>query len=94
LDIWIFISHWDLEIGHFMIKVYSTQTCPYCTTLKEWLKEKNFEFEDIDVNRDEEALNEMLKKSGQLGVPMIDIDGQIIVGFDKERISKLLHIGE
>ncbi|PIQ92878.1 MAG: NrdH-redoxin [Parcubacteria group bacterium CG11_big_fil_rev_8_21_14_0_20_39_14] len=77
-----------------MIKVYSTQTCPYCTTLKEWLKEKNFEFEDIDVNRDEEALNEMLKKSGQLGVPMIDIDGQIIVGFDKERISKLLHIGE
>ncbi len=75
-----------------MIKVYSTQTCPYCVTLKEWLKEKGVEFEDVDVGEDEKARDEMIEKSGQMGVPVVDIDGQIIVGFDKEKISKLLKI--
>lgn len=72
------------------IKVYSTQTCPWCHKLKEFLKEKNIDFEDIDVSSDEKARNEMLKKSGQLGVPQIDINGKIIVGFDKEAIEKAL----
>jgi len=76
------------------IKVYSTPTCPYCLTLKEFLKEKGFEFEDIDVSKDEKALNEMIEKSGQMGVPVVDIDGQIIVGFDREKISQLLNIND
>jgi len=76
------------------IKVYSTPTCPYCLTLKEFLKEKGFEFEDIDVSKDEKALNEMIEKSGQMGVPVVDIDGQIIIGFDREKISQLLNIND
>lgn len=75
-----------------MVKVYSTITCPYCVTLKEYLKERGIEFEDIDVSSDEKARDEMVEKSGQMGVPVIDIDGQVIVGFDKERIIKALGI--
>ena len=75
-----------------MVKIFSTKTCPYCFTLKEFLKEHNIEFEDIDVSEDEKALQEMIQKSGQLGVPVIEIDGQIVVGFDKARISELLNI--
>jgi len=74
------------------VRVFSTQMCPYCTTLKEFLKEHNIEFEDIDPSEDKVALDEMVKKSGQMGVPVIDIDGQIIVGFDKEKICELLNI--
>lgn len=77
-----------------MVKVYSTPACPYCVTLKEFLKEHNVAFEDIDVSQDKTALDEMIKKSGQMGVPVVDIDGQIVVGFDKEKISKLLNINE
>jgi len=75
-----------------MVKVYSTPTCPYCVTLKEFLKEHNVEFEDIDVSSDREAAEEMIKKSGQMGVPVADINGEIVVGFDKERIKSLLKI--
>lgn len=75
-----------------MVKVYSTPGCPYCFTLKEFLKQHNIEFEDIDVSKDKKDLDEMVKKSGQMGVPVIEIDGAIIVGFDKEKICKLLNI--
>lgn len=75
-----------------VVKVYSTPTCPYCVTLKEFLKSKNIAFEDIDVASDEKAREEMVQKTGQLGVPVIDIDGQIVVGFDKVKICQLLKI--
>jgi glutaredoxin-like YruB-family protein len=75
-----------------MLKVYSTPSCPYCFTLKEFLKEHNIEFEDIDVSKNGKALEEMIKKSGQMGVPVVEIDGQIVVGFDKEKICKILNI--
>ncbi len=74
------------------VKVYSTQICPYCMTLKEFLKEHNIEFEDIDVTQDEAAQKEMIEKSGQMGVPVIEIDGEIVVGFDRGKIIKLLNI--
>lgn len=74
------------------VKVYSTLACPYCFTLKEFLKKNNIDFEDIDVSKDENALNEIVKKSGQMGVPVVEIDGKIVVGFDKEKISKLLNL--
>jgi len=74
------------------VRVFSTQMCPYCITLKEFLREHNIEFEDIDPSKDKAALDEMVKKSGQMGVPVVDIDGQIIVGFDKEKICELLNI--
>jgi len=74
------------------IKIYSTPTCPYCVALKDFLKERKIDFEDIDVSKDHQAAGEMIKKSGQMGVPVIDIDGEIVVGFDRERIAKLLNL--
>ena len=74
------------------VRIFSTPSCPYCVTLKEYLKENNIAFEDIDVSQDEVALNEMVEKTNQTGVPVIDIDGQFILGFDKEKISQLLNI--
>jgi len=76
------------------IKIYSTPTCPYCHLLKEYLKEKNIEFEDIDVSQNQEALQELVKKTGAMAVPVIDIDGEIVVGFDKEKIDKLLNLNQ
>jgi glutaredoxin 3 len=74
------------------IIVYSTPMCPYCVTLKNFLKEKGFEFEDVDVSLSEEGRKALVEKSGQMGVPVIDIDGEITVGFDKARVSNLLGI--
>lgn len=73
-----------------MVKVYSTPTCPYCKMVKEFLKEKNIQFEDVDVSSNQTAAQEMISKSGQMGVPVLDIKGQIVVGFDKARIKQLL----
>jgi len=75
-----------------MVKVYSTPSCPYCVTLKNFLKEHKIQFEDIDVSQNELAQKEMIDKSGQMGVPVIDIEGEIIVGFDQERIRQLLKL--
>lgn len=72
------------------IKVYSTPTCPWCTVAKKYLTSKNVPFEDVDVSRDRGAAMEMIQKSGQRGVPVIDIDGNIIVGFDQAGIDRLL----
>ena len=75
-----------------MVKVYTTPACPYCFTLKEFLKEHNIKFEEFDVSQDEKARDEMIKKSGKMEAPIVEIDGQI--GFDKEKIVKLLNIKE
>jgi glutaredoxin 3 len=72
------------------IKVYSTPTCPYCIRVKQFLKENAVIFDDIDVSMNQEAAQEMIKRSGQMGVPVIDINGDIIVGFDKEKIKRAL----
>ena len=72
------------------VKVYSTSTCPYCNMAKDFLKEQNIEFENIDVGADQEAAREMVKKSGQMGVPVVEIDGEVIVGFDKVAIVNAL----
>ena len=75
-----------------IVKIYSTPSCPYCFTLKMFLKEKNISFEEIDVSKDKAVADEMIKKSGQIGAPVIQIGDQYVVGFDKEKISKLLDI--
>lgn len=72
--------------------VYSTETCPYCIMLIKFLKENNIKFEEKDINQDGNATKEMVEKSGQIGVPVIDIDGEIIIGFDKERLKKVLKL--
>ena len=72
------------------VRVYSTARCPYCVRTKEFLKANNVEFEDVDVSSDQKAAEEMIQKSGQMGVPVLDINGEIIVGFDQERIKSAL----
>ena len=72
--------------------VYSTSTCPYCTMAKNFLREKGIKFADIDVSVDKAAATEMVHKSGQMGVPVIDIDGKLIVGFNREAIKKYLNL--
>jgi glutaredoxin-like YruB-family protein len=72
------------------IRVYSTDTCPYCTVTKEYFTSKGVAFEDINVGMDRSAAQEMIMKSGQMGVPVIDIDNQIIVGFRPDIFEKLL----
>ncbi|WP_029453430.1 glutaredoxin family protein [Clostridium algidicarnis] len=74
------------------ITVYSTETCPWCIKVKEYLRENKISFNEKDINLDRNAAIEMMSKSGQGGVPVLDIDGKIIVGFDKENIDKVLSL--
>lgn len=74
------------------VTVYSTPTCSWCNTLKAYLRKQGIYFTDIDVSRDENAAQELVRRSGQSGVPQTEIDGQIIVGFDKTRINTMLGI--
>ncbi len=74
------------------VVVYSTPTCPYCNRAKQFLKENNIGFEDIDVTQDHTQAEIMIEKSGQMGVPVLDIEGDIVVGFDKEKIKTVLGI--
>ena len=74
------------------ITTYTTQACPHCIRLKEFLTEKDIKFENIDVSSDPDKADEMVKKSDQMGVPVVDIDGEIIIGFDKDAISQKLGI--
>lgn len=73
-----------------MIKIYSTQQCPYCVMAKDYFKSKGVEYQDVDVSSDEKARDEMIQKSHQMGVPVIDIDGKIIVGFNRSEIDKAI----
>lgn len=74
------------------VKVYSTSTCPYCRMAKDFLDDNNVPYENFDVGTDVEKRKEMIDKSGQMGVPVIDIGGKIIIGFDKEAIKSELGI--
>lgn len=74
------------------IKVFSTPVCPYCYALKAFLQDKGFSFEDIDVSKNEQMRDYLMEKSKQIGVPAIEIDGEMIVGFDREKIVKALNI--
>ena len=74
------------------VKIYTTPTCVYCKMTKQFFKENNISYAEKNVAEDEEARNEMVEKSGQMGVPVIDVDGTIIVGFDQPRLKEALGI--
>ncbi|MGC8851221.1 MAG: glutaredoxin family protein [Candidatus Micrarchaeia archaeon] len=74
--------------------VYMTQTCPYCHMAVDYLRKNKVNFVSYDVGVDERRAQEMIEKSGQMGVPVIDVDGKIIVGFDKPAIAKALGLKE
>ena len=74
------------------IRIYSTPWCTYCKMAKEFFTTHNIAFDEKDVAEDEQARDEMVKKSGQLGVPVITIDDKVIVGFDKKAITQILGV--
>lgn len=72
--------------------VFSTPTCSFCNMTKKYFREKGIKFKDVDVSRDPIAARDMVRRSGQQGVPVIDIGGKIVVGFDRAKINKYLGI--
>ena len=72
------------------VVVYSTPSCSYCAMVKDFLKKKAVPYQEYDVSRDQRRADEMVRKSGQMGVPVIDVHGKIIVGFNKSEIEKAL----
>lgn len=72
--------------------VYSTTMCPWCHRVKDFLKEHKIKFKDIDVSADRKAAMEMIEKSGQTGVPVIDVDGTIVIGFNEPVLRDLLNL--
>lgn len=74
------------------VTIYTTPTCVYCKMTKEFFKQNNVEYAEKNVAVDAHARDEMIQKSGQMGVPVIDVDGKLVIGFDKPRLSELLSI--
>ncbi len=72
------------------ITVYTTPSCTYCTKTKNWFREKRIKFTEYDVSKDPRRADEMVRKSGQQGVPVIDVNGRVIVGFNQPEIEKAL----
>lgn len=75
-----------------MIKVYSTNSCPWCVKAKQYLKSKNVNFNEVNVSEDMDGRREMVNISGQMGVPVLNINGSVIVGFDKAAIDSALKL--
>lgn len=74
------------------VKVYSTPTCPWCHKAKEFLTEHKIKFEDLNVAEDAEARDTMIEKSGQMGVPVITVDDEVILGYDEPKLKELLKL--
>ncbi len=72
------------------VTVYSTSSCPYCTMVKDFLRKKQVSFVEYDVGRDERRAEEMVRKSGQMGVPVVDVNGRILVGYKPADIERAL----
>lgn len=81
-----------MEKTSHKVKIYTTKTCHWCVKTKEFLKANNTNYEEFNVGEDEKSRNEMFEKSGQFGVPVTDINGAIIIGYDKEALKKALRI--
>jgi len=81
-----------MEENKAKVTIYTTPTCVYCKGAKEFFQEHNVSYEEKNVAVDEQAREDMVQKSGQLGVPVIDVNGEIVIGFDKGKLSELLGI--
>jgi len=74
------------------VTIYTTPTCVFCHMAKEYFKKHGVKYEEKDASKDPDAVQEMLQKSGQLGVPVVDVDGKIVIGFDQPRLAELLKL--
>jgi glutaredoxin-like YruB-family protein len=72
------------------VLVFTTPSCPWCVRAKQYLRERNITFREVDVARDPAAARDLVRRTGQMGVPVVEIDGRPIVGFDKPQIDRLL----
>ncbi|MDZ7838391.1 MAG: glutaredoxin domain-containing protein [Actinomycetota bacterium] len=72
------------------VLVYSTPTCPYCARVKDYLSENGVQYDEVDISSDQKNLDEMVKKTKQMGIPVIDFNGRIIIGFEKEEIDEAI----
>jgi glutaredoxin-like YruB-family protein len=86
----LFVSHHDDQSAQKRVVVYSTPSCPHCNNLKNYLRRNQIHYRDIDVSKDQKMAQELVRKSGQQGVPQTEIDGRIIVGFNKQKIDQML----
>jgi len=75
------------------VKIYTTPMCPWCKKTKEFFKDNNIEYEEINIAGNHEAAHEMIEKSGQMAVPVIEVSGEIIVGYDVKKLKKALKLG-
>ncbi|MFH0949398.1 MAG: glutaredoxin family protein [Candidatus Aenigmatarchaeota archaeon] len=75
-----------------IVKIYTTSHCHFCIMAKDYFKRNSIEYEEINIEKDRQLVDEMIEKSGQTGVPVIDIDGKIIVGFNRPEIEKALKL--
>ena len=76
------------------VSIYTTETCGYCKIAKDFFQKNNIEFQEFDVGRDLEKRQEMIEKSGQMGVPVITVGSDLVVGFNKPRLSELLGVSD
>lgn len=74
------------------VKIYTTPSCHFCHLAKEYFKENNISYQEFDVASNDQARDEMMKKSGQMGVPVIEIDNDIVIGFNQPKLASLLGI--
>jgi glutaredoxin 3 len=81
---------WNVGGDDMNVKIYSTPECPWCKKAKAFLKENKVEFTDIDVAADEIKAKEMMEKSGQMGTPVIDVEGKLIIGYDEAKLKEAL----
>ena len=90
----LFDEEFFIEYNTVMASViiYTTPTCVYCKAAEEFFQEHNVQYEEKDVAQDEQAREDMIQKSGQLGVPVIDVNGEIVIGFDRAKLAELLGI--
>lgn len=72
------------------VSIYTTPSCSFCVKAKQWMRENRITFKEYDVSRDQRKADEMVRKSGQMGVPVLDVHGKVIVGFDRDKIERAL----
>jgi len=74
------------------VTIYTSPTCSWCEAVKDYLRAREIDFEEVDVSADTDRAQELVERSGQYGVPVVDIDGEMVVGFDRPRIDALLEL--
>lgn len=72
------------------ITTYTNPSCPWCIELKTWLKKKKIEYKDLDITEEDEFREELVSKTGQLAVPVIFVEDEFIIGFDKDKIEEMI----